>query len=367
LQIERVLDWSSFFVDGVSISRVECRMPLRNDRARSLQSIILGFSLIGALGCGPGTKSDPAPESGGGTASLDYPRKTVVIVCPWSAGGGTDRLSRYMADRLNEAYGKPFIVQNRTGGGGAVGHSAGALAKPDGHTILMATFELSTMHWMGISELTWEDYDWLAQLNADAAAILVKQDAPWRDLKELIARIKSGSGKLKMSGTATGGAWDLARAGMMQAAGLKADSIIWSPTKGSAPAIVELLGGHIDAVCCSVPEAAAQIEAGELRVLAVMSDERLEDYPDYPTVRESGIEWTAVGWRGLALPKGTPAEIVSDLQAKVSTIVESAEFKGFMKKNGFDVTIRESAEFAEFLKTQDAQWKGVIEAAGYAK
>lgn len=330
---------------------------------------LLACALLLFCGCKPGNGPPGTDSSGGGKngGTLDYPKKTVTLVCPWSAGGGTDRLSRYIAEQLQAAYGGSFVVQNKTGGGGGVGHTTGARAKPDGHTILMATFELSTMHWMGISPLTWEDFTWLAQLNADAAAIIVKADAPWKDVKELLAHIKSNSGKVKMSGTALGGAWDLARAGMMDAAGLKPDTIIWSPTKGSAPALVELLGGHIDAVCCSVPEAAAQIEAGQLRVLAVMSDERLADYPDYPTCREAGVEWTAVGWRGLAVPKDTPKDIVADLRAKVAAITASDEFKAFMKKNGFDVTIREAGPFAEFLKAQDAQWKAVIEAAGYAK
>lgn len=326
--------------------------------------------LLLAAGCKPSTDQggdSDATSRGGSSATLDYPRMTVKVICPWSAGGGTDRLSRYMAERLQEAYGESFVVQNKTGGGGGVGHTTGARAKPDGHTILMATFELSTMHRMGISPLTWEDYEWLGQLNADAAAIIVKADAPWDDVKGLLAHIKANPGKVKMSGTAVGGAWDLARAGMMNAAGLKADSIIWSPTKGSAPALVELLGGHIDAVCCSVPEAAAQIEAGQLRVLAVMSDERLGDYPDYATCREAGIEWTAVGWRGLAVPKNTPKDIVADLQEKMAAITASDGFKAFMKKNGFNITIREAAPFAEFLEAQDAQWKAVIEAAGYAK
>ena len=345
-------------------------MPIAPFPRRCLFTTLLFCGLFLLSACdhsGGGGKGSDQAAGGRSDSATDYPVKTVTIVCPWSAGGGTDRLSRYIADELDKQFDESVVVQNRTGGGGAVGHSAGAMAKPDGHTILMATFELSTMHWMGISKLTWEDYTWLAQLNADAAAIIVKKDAPWKDVKELIAHIRANPGKLKMSGTATGGAWDLARAGMMKAADLAVDSVIWSPTKGSAPALVELLGGHIDAVCCSVPEAAPQIEAGELRVLAVMSDERLSDYPDYPTCRESGVEWTAVGWRGLALPKDTDAAVVQKLRESIDAIVESEDFKSFMKKNGFNVTIRRSEEFAAFLKAQDAQWKDVIEAAGYAK
>ena len=322
-------------------------------------------ALLGLLasGCEPRSPGDGADAS----TSIDYPTKTVTLICPWAAGGGTDRLSRFMADRLQEAMGQPVVVVNRTGGSGAVGHTAGATARPDGYTLTMGTFELSTMHWMGISEITHDHFEPLYQLNADAAAILVQAGAPWRSVEELVAHVRANPGQLKMSGTATGGAWDLARAGFLLAAGLPVDSVLWVPTQGSAPSIVELLGGHIDAVCCSVPEAAPQIEAGQLRVLAVMAPRRLPDFPDIPTVQEAGIDWQAVGWRGLLLPKGTPAEIVSVLTDHCEQIVQSEAYREFMKKNGFAIEVRPPDEFEAFLKEQDAQWEKVIAAAGYTK
>lgn len=314
------------------------------------------------LSCSPPTS---APNGAAGGAA--YPRKTITLICPWAAGGGTDRLSRFMADQLQKQLGKPVVVMNRTGGSGAVGHSAGATAPPDGYTVTMATFELSTMHWMGISPLTYQDLEPVIQLNADAAALLVRADSPWESLKDLLDTIRANPGQLKMSGTATGGAWDLARAGFQVAAGLPVDSVLWVPTQGSAPSLVELLGGHIDAVCCSVPEAASQIEAGQLRVLAVMAPERLADVPDVPTVKESGIEWEAVGWRGLAVPKGTPPEIIEVLRSNARQIVDSDAFKDFMKKNGFAIEVKGPEAFKAFLAAQDAQWQSVIQAAGYAK
>lgn len=306
-------------------------------------------------GCGSGTAEDP------------FPSKPISLICPWAPGGGTDRLSRFMADQLQRKLGVPVLVVNKTGGSGAVGHSAGALAAPDGSTLTMATFELSTMHWMGITDLTWEDFTPVFMLNGDAAAILVRKDSPHKSAAELLAWIKANPGKLTMSGTATGGAWDLARAGFLMAAGLPVDSVLWVPTKGAAPSIVDLLGGHIDAVCCSLPEAAAQIEAGELVPLVVMAPERAEQFPEVPTAREVGIEWEAVGWRGLVLPKNTPSEIVETVSAACREIVQSPDYKNFMEKNGFAIGIRGPEEFAEFLKEQDARWKGVIEAAGYAR
>jgi tripartite-type tricarboxylate transporter receptor subunit TctC len=272
-----------------------------------------------------------------------------------------------MADQLQREFGQPVVVVNKTGGSGAVGHSAGALAKADGYTLTMVTFELSTMHWMGISALTWQNFQPVVQLNGDAAAILVRADAPWATLGELLEHARKNPGKIKMSGTATGGAWDLARAGLWLAAKVPVESVVWVPTQGSAPSLVELLGSHIDAVCCSVPEAAAQLEARQVKVLAVMAPERLQEFPALVTAREQGVAWEAVGWRGLAFPKGTPPEIVERLSAACRKITDSEQFKQFMAKNGFARAVQGPAEFAAFLQQQDAQWKGVIEAAGYAR
>ncbi len=298
-------------------------------------------------------------------ADAAYPRKTVTIICPWAAGGGTDLVSRFWADALKKEFGSPFVVVNDTGGSGAVGHSAGAFARPDGHTLTMITAELSTMHHMGISDLTYADYRCLLQVNADAAAIIVHNQAQWATLGALLDHVRNNPGSLKMSGTATGGTWDLARAGMLRAADLPVESIIWVPSQGAKPALTQLAGRHVDAVCCSVPEAAQQVEAGELRVLAVMSDQRLTDFPEIPTCRESGIDWEAVGWRGLAVPKNTPAEVVDALVAKCRKIAESGEYRAFMKNYGFGIRIRGPAEFTAFLQEQEKLWQPIVEAARY--
>ena len=291
-----------------------------------------------------------------------YPSRSVSVVCPWGAGGGTDRISRYFADSLRGAYGNPFVVVNKTGGSGATGHSFGAHARPDGHTITMITPELSTMYQLGITTLTYKKFRPILQVNADPAAIIVHADSPWADIGEFIGAIKATPGTLKMSGTAAGGTWDLARVGMLQAVELTRESVIWVPTNGAAESLKELLGGHLDAVCCSVPEAAQQINDGQLRVLAVMSEERSADYPDLPTLLESDIPWTSVGWRGLAVPHDTPDDVVDSLAAACRQIAESDDFRQYMRKEGFGIRIREPDEFLLFLEQQDAQWKPVVAA-----
>jgi tripartite-type tricarboxylate transporter receptor subunit TctC len=295
-----------------------------------------------------------------------YPNRTIVVICPWAAGGGTDRVARFLADQLQREVGKPVVVQNQTGGSGATGHAAGARARPDGYTITMGTFELSTMRGMGISDLTYRDFQPLVQVNADPAAIIVHSDAPWRSLRELLDDVRQRPGQVKMSGTAAGGAWDLARAGMLLADELPVESVNWIPSQGAAPSLVELLGGHIDAVCCSVPEAQSQLEAGQLRVLCVMSAQRLSEYPSVPTALEQGVDWEAVGWRGLFLPLRTPPEVVAVLREKLERVVHAPAYEEFMASNGFGITIRGGTEFEDFLAQQEERWTDVIEAAGYS-
>lgn len=162
------------------------------------------FLSLSLIGCGLlSFLTHCAPEGSGASA---FPRKNLTLICPWAAGGGTDRVSRFFAGELEKALGKPVLVNNQTGGSGAVGHSAGATVRPDGHTLLMGTFELSTMHWMGISPLTHADFEPLLQVNADPAALIVRADSPWQSVNDLLAAIRAAPGELKISGTATGGA-----------------------------------------------------------------------------------------------------------------------------------------------------------------
>lgn len=290
----------------------------------------------------------------------------ITIICPWAPGGGTDRVSRYWADALQQKLDRPVVVVNRTGGSGASGHAAGANAAPDGNTLTTITFELCTMHQMGISQLTHEDFRPLLQINADPAAIIVRTDSPYESLRDFLDAIKASPGEVTMSGTAAKGAWDLARAGLLLADSQPVNAVTWMPTDGAAPSLVELIGGHIDAVCCSVPEAAQAVQSGELKVLAVMAEQRLEAYPDVPTAKEQGVDWVAMGWRGLALPKGVEQAKADAIEAACLEIAQSAEYREFMEDNGFGVTIRGAEEFRRFLAEQDRQWQGVIEAAGYA-
>ena len=305
--------------------------------------------------------------SGCAPKKATYPERAVTIICPWSPGGSTDTTARFMAQEFQKKFGKPFIVVNKTGGGGATGHEAGALAKPDGYTLTFVTLEITTMHWMGLTKVTPNDFDFIVQTNEDPSAVIVRADAPWKNVNELLDDIKKNPGKFMFSGSSAGSIWDLSRIGMLHAAGIPVDSVKWIPTKGAAPAVTELLGGHVDVITCMLPEVKSQIDAGLLRPLAIMADKRDPNYPNVPTLKESGINWSSGTWRGLAAPKGTPKEIINALYNAWIEVSKTKEYKDFMGKMGYGVKIRNPQEFTQFVKEQDQTWKTILKLGGYIK
>jgi tripartite-type tricarboxylate transporter receptor subunit TctC len=297
-----------------------------------------------------------------------FPSKPITIVCPWSAGGGTDRTARFVADKLSGILGVPVNVVNKTGGAGAVGFSFGANAKPDGYTITNLTFEIGTLRWMGYSDLGPEAFKPLMQFNEDASAVIVGKDSKYASVKELLDDVKAKpAGTFQFSGCGIGTVWDLARIGMMNNYGIDFNKVKFIPTKGAAPAVTELLGGHVDVITCSYPEASPQIDAGNLKALAVMAEARNPQFPDVPTLKEQGIDWAYGTWRGFAVPKDTPDDVAEVLIGAFKQIFSSDEFVQFMNKNGFGIKLRDSEEFGDFMAEQHKGLEEIITMAGYGK
>jgi tripartite-type tricarboxylate transporter receptor subunit TctC len=305
----------------------------------------------------------------GGTAmAAKYPSKPITVICPWSPGGGTDRTARFLADLLSKELKVPVNVVNKTGGGGAVGFTAGAMARPDGYTITNLTFEVGILKWMNYAPLTPAAFKPLVQFNEDAAAVIVGKDSPYKDVKALLDAVKSSpKGKFQFSGCGIGTVWDLARIGMMDFYKLAPASVKFIPTKGAAPAITELLGGHVDVITCSYPEAAPQIEAGNLRALAIMAPARNPQFPNVPTLKEQGIDYAYGTWRGYAVPAKTPDKVAKVLVAAYKKILASKEFKDFMNKSGFGIKMRFGKEFGDYMMNQYKGLEAIIKLAGYGK
>jgi tripartite-type tricarboxylate transporter receptor subunit TctC len=256
---------------------------------------------------------------------------------------------------LEQELGVPVNVVNATGGAGVTGHTRGALARPDGYTITMVTVEINMLHWRGLTNISYGDFEPVGMLNRDATAVFVGQDAPWSNLGELEQHIRDNPGKVKASGTAQGGSWHLGFAGWLDHEGIDPGSAIWISINGSAPSLQELIAGGVDVACCSLPEAQALLDAGRIRCLGVMADERVAQYPDVPTFKEQGVDWTFTAWRGICLPKGCPAEIRDRLTAALENVARSEDFHNFMGNAGFDVTWQPPDEFAATMASVDRQ------------
>jgi len=296
-----------------------------------------------------------------------FPSNPMTIICPWAAGGGTDAVARMLAVLMEKDLGQPVNVVNRVGGSGAVGHTAGATAKADGYTMCITTVEITMMHWMGLAQVSVKDLRGVALVNIDPAGVNIAANAPWKNLKELQDYAKANPGKLKASGTGKGGSWDLSRAGWLKAAGIPIDAIPWVPSNGAAPALQELVAGGVHVVTCSLPEARALIEAKKVRVLAIMGEKRAELFPNVPTLKELGMNWTMGAWRGITVPKGTPSAAVAVLEKSVEKAVASTQFKEFMQKNGFGIWYKPAAEFDPFMISEDESKGKLMKEAGLVK
>ncbi len=298
----------------------------------------------------------------GCSRSETYPNRPITLVCPWSPGGGTDRVSRQIAKHLETDLGVPVSVINATGGKGVTGHNRGLKARPDGYTLLMATLELNMMHWNGLTDLTHKDAKLLMSLNEDYAALFVRNDAPWQTLGELEDDIRANPKKLTASGTTSGGAWHLGVAGWLLAADLNADDVGWVPSNGAAPSIQQLLANGVDMVCCALPEAEVSYRAGNLRALGVMAHKRAIGYEEVATFAEQGRDWALGGWRGIAVPAKTPDAITDRLQATLEKIVSGETtvagktFPQSLTDMNFDSTSRRPDEFRAFLVENDKKF-----------
>jgi len=297
-----------------------------------------------------------------------YPSRPITMVVPWGAGGGTDATARIVAAMMEKEMGQPVNVVNRTGGNGVVGHSAIASAPADGYTLGMITVEISMMHWAGLTDLKPTNYTPLALMNIDPAAVTVRADSPYKTVNDLLAAIKANPGKFKASGTGQGGIWHLALAGMLNDQKMETSAAPWVPSNGAAPAMNDLAAGGIEFVTCSLPESRALIDAGKARPLTIMANQPSGLYPNVPTLKTAtGSNWAIGAWRGIAGPKGLPADVQAKIGAVLKKIYDSPDYQGFMQQRGFGVVYADAKGFEQFMAKGDADMGTVMKSLGLAK
>ncbi|MCC7079528.1 MAG: tripartite tricarboxylate transporter substrate binding protein [Burkholderiales bacterium] len=304
----------------------------------------------------------PAPTS---HAAESFPSKPIRIVVPFAAGGSTDILARNIAQRLNESLRSPVIVDNRAGGGGAVGADYVAKAAADGYTLLMGT---NTTHAVAphlYSKLPYNplrDFMPISEVAYNPQFLDVHPSVPVRNVKELIALAKARPGQLNFGTAGQGSASHMAMELLRSMAKI---DMVHVPYKGTGPAMIDLIGGHLSLMFDVVLTTLPHMKAGKVRVLGVSSLERVAVAPEVPTIAETGLPgFEALVWFGLFVPAGTPSDIVARLSGEVSKIVRHPKLAETFQLQGLTPVGSSSADFARRVRTDYERWGKVIREAG---
>lgn len=305
-----------------------------------------------------------------GPARAAWPERPITLIVPWTINTGSNLTARTLAPLLAKELGQPVNVVNTTGAGGLNGHKAIAEAAPDGYTIGLITVEVGTLHWPGLTTLTYRDYTPIGQVSADPAVVLVAPNSPFKALRPLLDAIKAAPvGQYRVTGTGQLGVWHLAFAWMLQAAGIPAQAVPWTPSQGAYPAIQELGLGVADIVIIPASEARAAIRERRALCLGVMALSRHPLLPDVPTLPEAtGFEVPgAAAWRGIAGPKGLAEDIRARLEAALKKAYDSPEFTAFLAQQGQMPLWRNGADFGAFMASDDTAFGAQMKRLGLIK
>lgn len=316
------------------------------------------LTTLGVVGMG-GLAGCAGQLSGG--EEEDFPSQDIEMICPWAAGGGTDLTGRQIADLAQDPLGVSLYVSNQTGGSGSTGFNAIANSEANGYTVGITTVEICTISHLGIADVTPDALDAVIQYNFDPAALTVPEDAPYNSLEEFVSYAEENPGEIRVSNSGTGAIWHLSAAGFAQQADIELEHVGYD---GGSPATQAVVSGEVEATAASAPEVASQVQDGPLQILAVFGEERVDLFPDVPTLQELGYDFTMGAWRGLTVPQGTDEERIGILEDGFTTVYESDDFQSFMEEQGFGLVYRDAEEFGQFMESEYERFGQIIDELG---
>ena len=296
-----------------------------------------------------------------------WPAKPVRIIVPFAPGGSADTLGRTVAARLTETFGQPFIVENRGGGGGLAGAESAARATADGYTLVVTGLGPLIVATTMAAKPPYDplrDFTHIALFGGPPSVLGVHPSVPARDVKGFVALAKARPGALTY-GTAGRGSTGEVVAEMLKQ--LTHADIRHVPYKGAAQAVVDLVGGHIDAVSVTLTTVSSQIRAGKVRALAMSSEARVAEYPDVPTFTESGYpQIKASVWFSLSGPAGMPPEIVNRLNAEVRRTLQLPDVRQRLRAEAIEPGALDAKAFTAFVAAELARWAPIVRSASAA-
>jgi tripartite-type tricarboxylate transporter receptor subunit TctC len=306
-----------------------------------------------------------AVAAGAAAAQANYPVKAIRYVVPFPAGGPLDIVARAIGQELTKAWNQPVIVDNRPGAGGNIGADLVAKAPADGYTILMGAVSTHAINVTLYSKLPYDpikDFAPVTLITSVPNVLVVHPSLPVKNVKDLIALAKAHPGQLNFASGSTGSAGHLAGELFNSMAGVQMTHI---PYKGAAPAVIDLIAGHVSLMFDNLSSALPNIKAARVRALAVTTLKRSPLLPDLPTISESGLRGFDIStWFGIFAPAGTPPDVVAKLNGEIVRILHTREMTERLAALGAEPVGNKPDEFAAFIKTEIPKYAKVIKASG---
>lgn len=292
--------------------------------------------------------------------AASYPNRPVRIVVPYTAGGFNDTLARVVGKKLQEAWGRPFVVDNRPGAGTVIGTENGLKSPADGYTLTIASFPTVVNQYLyrKLPYDTQKDIAPVIVAGATPNLLLVRADSPFKTMKDVIDAAKATPGRVNYASGGNGTSQHLTMENFKNVTGTQLVNI---PYQGSAQMITALLGGEIDVMFDNFPNGQPQVKGGRMRALAITSARRSAALPDVPTVAEQGYPGLEVSpWYGFMAPAGTPRPILEKLNAEINKVLAMPDVKAIFDAQGVDVIGGSLQDFDRYFKAQSAKWAPVI-------
>jgi tripartite-type tricarboxylate transporter receptor subunit TctC len=302
-----------------------------------------------------------AIAAGSNAAAADWPVKPVRLIVPFTPGGSTDILGRAIAQKLQEALGQPFIVDNKPGAGGSIGATEVARAAPDGYTLLMGhigTLAINPSLYPNLPYDPRTSFEPVALMARVPNVLVVNPSVPARTVQELVALARAKPGSLRYASGGNGSAAHIAMEYFKLRTGTDIGHI---PYRGTAPAMTDVVGGQVEMIMTGVPAVMQQVKAGKLRALGVSSRTVVASMPDVPTIAATIPDFEAVQWYGIVAPARTPPAIIALLNAEINRALASPVLKGRLDAEGADAAPGTPAAFGALIVSEIARWKPVIE------
>ena len=300
-----------------------------------------------------------------GAEAQSYPQRAIRVIVPGPAGGNVDNVARPLAQKIGDAMGQPWVIDNRTGAGGNLAVELAAKAMPDGYTLLLSQsgpLVISPSLYRSVPYNVDKDFVAIAMIARSPMALVVHPGVPARTVRQLVVLAKARPDSLNFASSGSGGAIHLAGEMFKSMAGVK---MIHVPFKVTTQAIASLIAGEVDLMFDGITSAVPQIRAHRLRVLGVSSNERVAALPEVPTINEAGVPgYEVVSWFGLLAPAGTPREALTRIGHEFSKIAATAEFRELLLRQGATPTPSNAELLVSQMRDDTARWAKLIRASG---